>query len=116
MIPSIRRSALLALLVCSGCAAGSGRPTANDVEQQASADYKDCLDRAAHKLDDRVSDLNAIANAASDACLWQAHALERTFFQGLTPEQREANLAKLATGESRQRAAVQAVQRERAGQ
>ena len=107
---------MLALLACSGCAAGSGRPIASDVEQQASADYTDCLDRAAHKLDDRASDVATIATAVSDTCLWQAHALERTFFQGLAPEQREANLAKLATAESRQRAAVQAVLRERAGQ
>jgi outer membrane PBP1 activator LpoA protein len=113
---SIKWSALLALLVCTGCAAGSGRPIASDVEQQASADYTDCLDRAAHKLDDRASDVATIATAVRDTCLWQAHALEKAFFQGLTPEQREANLAKLATAESRQRAAVQAVLRERAGQ
>ena len=113
---TLRRSALLALLLCSGCTAGSGRPTASDVEQRASADYIDCLDRAAHKLDDRVSDVATIAKDVSDTCLWQAHALERTFYQGLTPEQREANLAVLATADSRQRAAVQAVLRERAGQ
>ena len=113
---AIRRSALLLLLFCSGCAGGSGRPAASDVEQRASADYADCLDRAARKLDDRASDVHAIATAVGDACLWQAHALEGTYYQGLTPEQREANLATLATAESRQRAAVQAVLRERAGQ
>jgi hypothetical protein len=113
---SLWRSALLALLFCSGCAAGSGRPAASDVEQRASADYTDCLDRAARKLDDRISDVSAIAKGVSDACLWQARALEGTFYQGLTPEQRETNLAKLATDESRQRAAVQAVLRERGGQ
>ena len=116
MHQALRRSALLALLFCSGCAAGSGRPAASDVEQQASADYTDCLDRAAHKLDDRVSDVPVIAKAVGDTCLWQAHALGGTFYQGLTPELREANLAKLATADSRQRAAVQAVLRERAGQ
>lgn len=106
---------LLALLFCNGCAGGSGRPVASDVEQRALADYTDCLDRAARKLDDRASAIQTIATAVSDTCLWQAHALEGTYYQGLTPEQREANLATLATAESRRRAAVDAVLRERAG-
>jgi hypothetical protein len=112
----IERSAFLVLLICSGCSAGSGRPPASDVGQRASADYTDCLDRMAHKRDDRVSDVKTIATAVNGACAWQARAFEETFYQGLTPEEREANLEKLSTVESRERAATQAVLRERAEQ
>jgi len=115
MHQAIRKFALLALL-CSGGCAGSGRTPASDAEQLASANYKDCLDRAARKLDDHVSDAHAIAAAVSDACQWQSGALEQTFYSGLNPQDRQALLEKLPTSDSRIDAASDAVARERAGQ
>ena len=106
----------MALLFCSGCAAGSGRPPASDAGQLALANYTDCLDRAARKLDDHASEITDLAPVVGATCLWQARAYEDTFYQGLTPAEREANLAKLSTSDGRQRAAVEAVLRERAGQ
>jgi hypothetical protein len=113
---AIERSALLLLLLCGGCSSDSGRPPASDVGQRAAALYTDCLDRAAHKLDDHSADVKVLASTVSGACIYQAREYEKTFYQGLPPAERDAKLDKLSTGESRERAAIQAVLRERAAQ
>jgi hypothetical protein len=106
--------AILALLSCGGCA-GTGRTAASDAEQLASASYKDCLDRAAYKLDDRGSDAATVAALVRDACQWQSHALEETYYGPLAAGDHQGLLESLPNPESRLRAASDAVARERAG-
>jgi hypothetical protein len=113
MHQTVRRLALLAVLFGGGCA-GSGRTPASDAEQAASANYTDCLQRAARKLDDHASEAPAIGAAVSSACKWEAQTLENTFYQGLDPSDRQALLEKLPTVDSEVGAATGAVARERA--
>jgi hypothetical protein len=110
----IGRFAILALLSCGGCA-DTGRTAASDAEQLASANYKLCLDRAAFRLDDHGSDVPTIAARVRDACQWQSHALEETYYGGLNAGDRQGMLESLPTSESRLSAASDAVMRERAG-
>jgi hypothetical protein len=114
MRQTIGKFAILALLSCGGCA-DTGRTAASDAEQLASANYKDCLDRAAYKLDDRISDIPTVAARVRDACLWQSHALEETYYGALNAEDRQGMLESLPTSQSRLSAASDAVAHERAG-
>ncbi len=107
--------ALAALLLSGGCA-GSGRTSASDREQLALSVYKDCLDRAARKLDDGMSDAHAAALVVNGACQGPARDFDATFHFGLTPEDSEALLHELSTSESRMRAATDAILRERGAQ
>ena len=107
--------ALMAALLCCGCA-GSGRTAASDAEQLASSNFMNCLDSAAHKLDDHSADVQSVGSVVSNACNWEAEALEKTFYQGWNPQDSELLLEKLPTAEARIRAAIEAVGRERAGQ
>lgn len=106
--------AILALLSCGGCAS-TGRTVASDAEQLASANYKDCLDRAAFKLDDHVSDVPTLAARVRDVCLWQAQALEETYYGSLNANDRQKMLESLPASESRISAASDAITRERSG-
>jgi hypothetical protein len=110
----IGRCAILAVLACGGCAE-TGRTAASDAEQTASANYKDCLDRATYKLDDHVSDVPTVAARVRDACQWQSQALEDTYYGGLNAGDRQGMLESLPTAQSRLTAAADAVTRERAG-
>jgi hypothetical protein len=111
---TIKGIAILALLSCGGCAE-TGRSTASDAEQLASANYKLCLDRAAFRLDDHGSDVPTIAARVRDACQWQSHALEETYYGALNAEDRQGMLESLPVAQSRLSAASDAIMRERAG-
>ncbi len=106
--------AILAALSCGGCAS-TGRSAASDAEQLASGNYKLCLDRAAFRLDDHASDVPTVAARVSDACQWQSHALEETYYGGLNAGDRQGMLESLPAVQSRLSAASDAVARERAG-
>jgi hypothetical protein len=115
MLQSFRYLALAAILPAAGCSTG-GRSTASDVQQQALTDYTDCLNHAARKVDDRISDVHTAAVAVSNACRGHARDFEETFYQGMTTEYRDALLQKLSISDSQIRAATDAVMRERANQ
>jgi hypothetical protein len=106
--------AVLALLSCGGCAE-TGRGAASDAEQLASANYKNCLDQAAFRLDDHASDVPTVAARVRDACQWQSHALEETYYGSLNAGDRQGMLESLPAAQSRLSAASDAVARERAG-
>jgi hypothetical protein len=104
--------ALMAALLCCGCA-GSGRTAASDAEQLASSTYMNCLESAARKLDDHISDAQKVSSGVSNACNWEAEALEKTFYSGLTSEEAVPFLAKLSITKMRSTAAAEAVAQER---
>jgi hypothetical protein len=66
MLQSFRYFALVAILLAAGCCT-SGRSTASDVQQQALTDYTDCLDHAARKVDDRISDVHTPSPSVTPA-------------------------------------------------